>query len=161
MTFVMEPLKIVEDGDLYNGETWIFYNSAIVNETANKGIETMQKESASFTHLKKQKLSVSFTPPKKQKESICFIPPKKLGKERLVVNFAVNPVGYQFDSLQEIFLGPSVEYGLDNFYSLESIGMKEEDSLAFENDQVEKFKESVSYKDGHYYVKFPWKPDVI
>ena len=108
-----------------------------------------------------QKESDSFTPHKKQKESVSFSPPKKLGKERLVVNFAVNPVGYQFDLLQEIFLDPSVEYGLDNFYSLESIGIKEKDSLAYENDQVEKFKEFISYKDGHYYVKLPWKADLI
>ena len=54
-----------------------------------------------------------------------------------------------------------MEYGLDNFYSLQSIGIKEEDSLAYENDQVEKFKESISYKDGHYYVKLPWKADLI
>ena len=54
-----------------------------------------------------------------------------------------------------------MEYGLDNFYSLESIGIKEEDSLAYENDQVEKFKESVTYKDGHYYVKLHWKADLI
>ena len=54
-----------------------------------------------------------------------------------------------------------MEYDLDNFYSLESIGIKEEDSLAYENDQVEKFKESISYKDGHYYVKLPWKSDLI
>ena len=88
---VFESSKIVKDGDLYDGETRIFYNSAIVTETASKGIETMQKE------------SVIFTPHKKQKESVSFIPPKKLGKERLVVNFAVNPVGYQFDPLQENF----------------------------------------------------------
>ena len=146
---VFESSKIVKDDDLYDGETQIFYNSAIVTETANKGIETMQKE------------SVSFTPHKKQKESVSFTPSKKLGKKRLVVNFAVNPVGYQFDPLQEIFLDPSVEYGLDNFYSLESIGRKEEDSLAYENDQVETFKKSISYKDGHYYVKLPWKADLI
>ena len=88
---VSESSKIVKDGDLYGGETRIFYNSAIVTETANQGIETMQKE------------SVSFTSHKKQKESVSFTPLKKLGKERLVVNFAVNTVGYQFDPLQEIF----------------------------------------------------------
>ena len=88
---VFESSKIVKDGDLYDGETRIFYNSVTVTETANKGIETMQKE------------FVSFTPHKKQKESVSFTPPEILGKERLVVNFAVNPAGYQSDPLQDIF----------------------------------------------------------
>ena len=85
---MFESSKIVKDGDIYDGETQIFYNSAIVTETANKGIETVQKG------------SVSFTPHKKQKESVSFTPSKKLGKERLVVNLDVNHVGYQFDPLQ-------------------------------------------------------------
>ena len=41
---VFETSKIVKDG-----ETLIFYNLAIATETANEGIETMQKESVSFT----------------------------------------------------------------------------------------------------------------
>ena len=137
--------KIVQDDDeVYTGRTQIFYNSAMLTETANKGMEKFQKESI-------RKLNKSFD----------YAPPKKLGREKLIVNFAINPVGYQFDPLQVIFLDPSVEYGLDNFYNLESLGIKEEDSLAFENDQVEKFKESIIYRDGHYHVKLPWKDDLI
>ena len=57
-----------------------------------------------------------------------YTPPKRLGKAMHLVNFVLEPVGYRFDPLQEIFVNPSVEYGLDNFYFLESIGIKEEDS---------------------------------
>lgn len=78
-----ESSQIVREGDFYNGETQIFYNSALETETANKE-------------------SVSFTPPKQQKRPINLTPPKKLGEERLIVNFAVNPIGYQLDPLQEI-----------------------------------------------------------
>ena len=129
--------KITVDSYPYNGETQIFYNSAFVPEKASGSVKVQNRKSVSFS------------------------PPKKLSRERLVVNFAVNPVGYQFDPLQEISVDPSVENGLDNFYSLESIGIKEEDSSAYETDQVENFRESISYKDGHYHVKLPWKADLV
>ena len=93
--------------------------------------------------------------------NISFTPPKKLGKSKYLVNFAIESVGFHFDPLQEIFVNSNVEYGLDNFYSLESIGVREEDSLDYENTQVENFKQSISYKHGHYHVKLPWKVDLI
>ena len=90
-----------------------------------------------------------------------FVPPKHLGKERLLVNFAVNPVGYRFDPLQEIFIDSNVEYGLDSFYNLESIGIKDEDVPSFEDLQVSEFAKSISFHDGHYHVSLPWKKDLI
>ena len=94
-------------------------------------------------------------------KSVCFTPPKNLGKQKHVVNFALNPVGYQFDPLQEIFPESNVEYGLDSFYKLESIGIKDEDSSSYDDRQVDKFSESISLRDNHYYVKLPWKEDLI
>ena len=90
-----------------------------------------------------------------------FIPPKYLGKQKLLVNFAVNPVGYKFDPLQEIFHDSSVEYGLDSFYNLESIGIKDESSRPYEDLQVEEFSKSISFYDGHYHVQLPWKKDFV
>ena len=29
------------------------------------------------------------------------------------------------------------------------------------NDFVKEFKESISYKHGHYYVKLPWRKDLV
>ena len=90
-----------------------------------------------------------------------FVPPKQLGKHKLLVNFALNPVGHQFDPLQEIFSNASVEYGLDTFYNLESIGIKDESSKSYEDLQVEEFSKSISFYDGHYHVKLPWKEDLV
>ena len=90
-----------------------------------------------------------------------FVPPKQLGKQKLLVNFAVNPVGYKFDPLLDIFPNASVEYGLDNFYNLESIGIKDENSPCYEDQQVSEFAKSISFYDGHYHVQLPWKKDLI
>ena len=90
-----------------------------------------------------------------------FVPPKQLGKQQLLVNFALNPVGYKFDPLQEIFPNSCVEYGLDNFYNLESIGIKDETSPAYEDQQVKEFSKSISFYDGHNHVQLPWKQDLI
>ena len=124
----------------YNGESLTFCNSSF-------DIEGVSSNNPVINNRKKKSLN--------------FTPPKRLGREKLIVNFAVNPVGYQFDPLQEIFANSNVEYGLDNFYSLESIGIQDEDGVAYENDQVDSFKKSISYKDGHYHVKLPWKSDLV
>ena len=126
------------DSNVYNGESFTFYNSSFNGEIGNPSFKKNLKG-----------------------KTVSFKPPKKLGKEKLIVNFAISPVAYQFDPLQEIFVNSNVEYGLDNFYSLESIGIKEEDGVAYDNDQVENFRKSISYKEGHYHVKLPWKADLI
>ena len=97
----------------------------------------------------------------KVKSPICFTPPKTLSKQKFVVNFALEPVGYQFDPLQEVSPESNVEYGLDSFYKLESIGIKDVDSPSYDMEQVEKFSKSIFLKDGHYHVELPWKKDMI
>ena len=123
---------------VYSGETLVFHNSALNQDTSCPQPEIKLK-----------------------KEVVDFTPPKKLGREKGLVNFAIEPVGHQFDPLQEIFVNSNVEYGLDNFYSLESIGIKEEDCPSYENVQVENFKKSISFQNEHYYVKLPWKADMV
>ena len=97
----------------------------------------------------------------KSKKSFNFTPPKTLGKQSSLVQFALDPVGYQFDPLQELFPDSNVEYGLDSFYKLESIGIKETDSPSYETEQLDLFKNSITYKDGHYNVRLPWKSDLV
>ena len=62
---------------------------------------------------------------------------------------------------QEIFVDSNVEYGLDSFYNLESIGIKDDNTPSFEDIQVAEFAKSISFYDGHYHVKLPWKGDLI
>ena len=47
---------------------------------------------------------------------------------KYLVNCALEPSASQFDPLKEVFPCADVEYGLDNFYNLESIGIEEEGS---------------------------------
>ena len=97
----------------------------------------------------------------KVKTPLSFTPPDTLGNQKYLVNFALNPVSHQYDPLQDIFPDSGVEYGLDNFYNLESIGIKDDDSSFYEKDQVDTFAESIFFKDGHYHVKLPWKKDLV
>ena len=75
---------------------------------------------------------------------------------KYMVNYALEPPASQFDPLREIFPCADVEYGLDNFYDLESIGIKEEGS-SYELEQVQNLSDSISFQNGHYYVHLPCK----
>ena len=49
---------------------------------------------------------------------------------------------------------------MDNFYDLESIGIKDEGS-SYELEQVQNFNDSISFQDGYYYVNLPWNEDLV
>ena len=61
---------------------------------------------------------------------------------KYLVNCALEPSASQFDPLKEVFPCADVEYGLDNFYNLESIGIEEEGS-SYELEQVQNFSDSM------------------
>ena len=94
------------------------------------------------------------------KSFINFIPPKSLGKQNLLVQFALYPVGYQFDPMQELFPDSNVEYGLDSFYKLESIGTRDIDGPSYKKEQIDLFRNSITYDNGHYKVHLPWKSEL-
>ena len=74
-----------------------------------------------------------------------FTPPKKvIGMYKYMVNCALQPPASQFDSLREALLCADVEYGLDNFYNLESIVIKDEGS-SYELEQVQNRSDSISF----------------
>ena len=78
-----------------------------------------------------------------------------------LVQFALDPVGYQFDPMQEHFPDSNVEYGLDSFYKLGSIGIRDIDSPSYEKEQIDLFRNSITYDNGHYNVRLPWKSELI
>ena len=96
-----------------------------------------------------------------RRDNFDFKPPKRVvGMCKYMVNCALEPSASQFDPLKEVFPCADVEYGLDNFYDLESIGIKEEGS-SYELEQVQNFSDSISFQDGHYYVHLPWNRDLV
>lgn len=73
------------------------------------------------------------------------------------VNFVLNPVKTEINSpLDQIFVESHVEQGLENFYSLNNYVENDLDHTV-----VQKFEESIEYKDGHYYIEVPWKEDLL
>ena len=96
-----------------------------------------------------------------KRQNLEFKPPQRVvGVCKYLVNCALEPSASQFDPLKEVFPCADVEYGLDNFYNLESIGIEEEGS-SYELEQVQNFRDSISFQDGHYYVHLPWNKDLV
>ena len=77
-----------------------------------------------------------------------------------MVNCVLEPPASQFDFLREVFPYANVEYGLDSFYNLESIGIKDEGSL-YELEQIQNFSDSISFQECHYYVYLPGNKDLV
>ena len=94
-------------------------------------------------------------------KSINFTPPKSLGKQNLLVQFALDPVDYQFHFMQELFPDSNVDYGLDSFYKLESIGIRDTDGPLYEKEQIDLFRNSITYDNGHYKIRLPWKSELM
>ena len=63
--------------------------------------------------------------------------------------------------MQELFPDSNVEYGLDSFYKLESIGIRDIDGPLYEKEQIDLFRNSITYDNGHYKVRLPWKSELI
>ena len=60
-----------------------------------------------------------------KKQNFEHTPPKRVvGMYKYMVNCAVEPHASQFDPSRDVFPCADVEYGLDDFYDLESIGIK-------------------------------------
>ena len=71
-------------------------------------------------HVKNVKKNLSDV----KRQNLEFKPPQRVvGVCKYLVNCALEPSASQFDPLKEVFPCADVEYGLDNFYNLESIGV--------------------------------------
>ena len=92
-----------------------------------------------------------------KKQNFKFALPKRVvGLYKYMVNCVLEPHVSQFDPLKEVIFCADVEHGLDNFYDLESIGIKDEGSL-YEFEQVQYVSGSISFQDGH----MPWNKDLV
>ena len=72
----------------------------------------------------------------------------------------MRPEPTYYSTLDQMFSDTNVERGLDRFYAIESLGIKEGTSN-YDDEQIAKFKSSIEFKDGFYHVELPWQEDII
>ena len=77
------------------------------------------------------------------------------------VNAILNPI----KKMEQVSIFPedisSVEQGLDDLLNIENLGIKDESTIAYTDTEVDKFKNSVEFKDGKYFVSLPWRQEVL
>ena len=88
---------------------------------------------------------------------------RKEDKVKTIVNLVMDPLKSYFNPLENILEDSEVDNGLEYLFSLESMGIKKDDKelVSFDEEQIEKFKEGISFQEGYYNVELPWYPDKI
>ena len=77
-----------------------------------------------------------------------------------VVSCALQPKGSYFDPVAALYPESQVESNLDNFFSIESIGIPAKEKS--DDDQMMKeFEKGISFENGKYHVGLPWIKDKI
>ena len=84
-------------------------------------------------------------------------------KTKTMVNLVMDPLKSYFNPLENILEDSEVDNGLEYLFSLESMGIKNDDKelASYDKDQIDKFKAGIIFKDGHYHVELPWLPEKI
>ena len=88
---------------------------------------------------------------------------KLCSKTKTMVNAVMDPLKSYYNPLEHLLEDTDVENGLEHLFSFESMGIKttEADLVSLESEQIKKFEEGISFKDGHYNVELPWYQDKI
>ncbi len=84
-------------------------------------------------------------------------------KTRTMVNNVMEPLKSYFNPLESILTDSEVDNGLEHLFSLESLGIKtdSQELVSIDKEQVEKFREGIEFKDGHYFVELPWQQEKV
>ena len=61
-----------------------------------------------------------------------------------------------FSHMTEIFPDSDIDQSLENLFSLESIGVAMGDISSYDKSEIEQLRQSIDFKDNHYYVDIPW-----
>ena len=77
-----------------------------------------------------------------------------------MVNFVLNPRPSYFDPLGHMSPDSSVEGGLENLFSLESIGIRDESNCKYDSMMIRRFEEGIQFRDDAYHVELPWHAKV-
>src|SRR5678816_1526527 len=78
------------------------------------------------------------------------------------VYFVLEPSKSYFNPIEQ-FLDSDIDNGLENLFSLESLGIKQNEEILNTVDkcQVQLFNQNMIFKDNHYHVSLPWYEDKI
>ena len=84
-------------------------------------------------------------------------------KTKTMINLVMDPLKSYFNPLENILEDSDVDNGLEYLFSLESMGIKRDDKelVSFDKQQIDKFKEGITFKDGYYHVELPWFTDKV
>lgn len=94
--------------------------------------------------------------------SLRFSPNLSRAEFANAINFCIKPpIGKHFSPIEHLWPESSVEQGLEKLFSLESIGIEENQLSDYDHHHIEKFKRSIELKDGHYYVDLPFEEALI
>ena len=89
--------------------------------------------------------------PKKHKFKI----PKKF---RSAVNFVMNDkIDNKFNVDEEVLLDRTLE----SLFSLESIGIVSDKCSSYDNQEIDKFRDSIEFIDGKFHIDLPWNKEII
>ena len=82
---------------------------------------------------------------------------------KTMVNAVMDPVKSYFNPLENILSDSDVDNGLENLFSLESMGIKTDDKelVSIDKEYVDEFKNGIKFEDGHYHVELPWQSDKV
>ena len=82
---------------------------------------------------------------------------------KTAVNLVMDPVKSYFNPLNHLLEDSTVDNGLEYLFSLESIGIKadEKELIDYDQEKVNKFRDGIIFKDGHYHVELPWHEDKL
>ena len=84
-------------------------------------------------------------------------------KTKTMINLVMDPLKSYFNPLEHILEDSEIENGLEHLFSLESLGIKKDDKelVSFDEYQINKFKEGITFDEGFYKVDLPWYEDKI
>ena len=78
------------------------------------------------------------------------------------INFVLNPEESYPDPLKTWFEEENVQRGLESMFSMESLGLPtSEEFSTIDEEKVRKFRDSILFKDGRYYVQQQWYEDKV
>ena len=86
--------------------------------------------------------------------------PHRDSKNARLVNFALNATPSYVSLYDGVFPESCVMQGLENFFSLESIGVSPTTS-SYDDRYIEEFDSNVEFRDGNYFVVLPWHREIL